>query len=142
MYKDILLPVDLNHESSWEQALPIAVDYCHAFDATLHIMTVLPDFGMAIVGGYFPKDFESKHRQQASDQLHAFVKEHVPDDIPVQHIVAEGTPYEEILATAERINADLILMASHRPELKDYLIGPNAERVVRHATRSVLVVRH
>ena len=32
-------------------------------------------------------------------------------------------------------------MASHRPELRDYLIGPNAARVMRHADASVLVVR-
>jgi nucleotide-binding universal stress UspA family protein len=36
----------------------------------------------------------------------------------------------------------MIVMASHRPELKDYLLGPNAARVVRHAECSVLVVRN
>jgi nucleotide-binding universal stress UspA family protein len=35
----------------------------------------------------------------------------------------------------------VIVLASHRPELKDYLLGPNAARVVRHAKCSVLVVR-
>ena len=49
--------------------------------------------------------------------------------------------YEVILAVAKGIDADLIVMASHRPELKDYLLGPNAARVVRHADQSVLVVR-
>ena len=46
-----------------------------------------------------------------------------------------------ILDLAEKIGADLIVMASHRPELKDYLLGPNAARVVRHAECSVMVVR-
>ena len=32
-------------------------------------------------------------------------------------------------------------MVSHRPELQDCLQGPNAARVVRHSTKSVLVVR-
>ena len=41
----------------------------------------------------------------------------------------------------EAYKPDLIVMASHRPELKDYLIGPNAARVVRHADCSVQVVR-
>ena len=31
-------------------------------------------------------------------------------------------------------------MVSHRPELQDYLLGPNAARVVRQPTKSVLVV--
>jgi nucleotide-binding universal stress UspA family protein len=32
-------------------------------------------------------------------------------------------------------------MGSHRPELSDYLLGPNAGKVVRHAKCSVMVVR-
>jgi nucleotide-binding universal stress UspA family protein len=35
----------------------------------------------------------------------------------------------------------MIVMASHRPEMSDYLLGANAARVVRHAKISVLVVR-
>jgi nucleotide-binding universal stress UspA family protein len=46
-----------------------------------------------------------------------------------------------VLKTAADIEADLIVMASHRPEMGDYLIGANASRVVRHAEVSVLVVR-
>ena len=53
----------------------------------------------------------------------------------------QGTIYSEILKVAEDCSADLIIMASHRPELKDYMLGPNASRVVRHANCSVLVVR-
>ncbi|MEO0863555.1 MAG: universal stress protein, partial [Pseudomonadota bacterium] len=36
---------------------------------------------------------------------------------------------------------DAIFVGAHRPELKDYLIGPNAARVARHAQQSVFVVR-
>ncbi len=43
--------------------------------------------------------------------------------------------------TVEEVGAERIVMASHRPELRDTLIGPNAARVMRHANASVLVVR-
>jgi nucleotide-binding universal stress UspA family protein len=65
----------------------------------------------------------------------------VPEDVPVQHIVGHGTAYEEILRVAGDIKSDLIVMGSHRPNMEDYLLGPNAARVVRHANCSVLVVR-
>jgi nucleotide-binding universal stress UspA family protein len=42
---------------------------------------------------------------------------------------------------ADKLGCDAIVMAAHRPELRDYLLGPNAARVVRHANQSVLVVR-
>jgi nucleotide-binding universal stress UspA family protein len=141
MYKNILFPVDLNQESSWAKALPTAVEYCTAFGSTLHVLNVVPDFGMAVVGSYFPEGFEEKALEGARTQLHGFVRGHVPDTVKVQHIVGHGSVYGEILRVAHDIKADLILLAAHRPELKDYLLGPNAARVVRHFEGSVLVVR-
>ncbi|MDP1974723.1 MAG: universal stress protein, partial [Alphaproteobacteria bacterium] len=66
---------------------------------------------------------------------------HVPENVTVQNIVATGSVYETIVNMAEEIKADLIVLGAHRPELKDYLIGPNASRVVRHGHCSVLVIR-
>ena len=141
MYKNILMTVDLNHESSWQKALPTAVEYCQAFGSTLHVMTVVPDIGMAIVASYFPEGYEDKMLKEAAAKLHEFTASRVPEGVEVHHLVGHGPVYSEILRVADTIDADLIVMASHRPELKDYLLGPNAARVVRHADRSVLVVR-
>ena len=141
MYSKILLSVDLNQESSWQKALPMAVGLCQASGGSLHILTVVPDFGMSIVEQYFPEGFEKEMGEKTLEALKAFVKENVPDGVNVQHIVGEGTIYGVILKMADEIACDLIVMASHRPELKDYLLGPNAARVVRHANCSVLVVR-
>lgn len=141
MYRHILLPVDLNEESSWRKALPTAVDYCRAFGSRLELLNVVPDFGMGVVGQYFPPDFAEKAVARVKTELEAFAKAHVPPEVQVDTSVAYGTVYEEILKAARRAGADLILMASHRPELSDYLIGPNAARVMRHAACSVLVVR-
>jgi nucleotide-binding universal stress UspA family protein len=141
MFKEILLTIDLGHESSWVKTLPAAIALCRSFGARLHVMTVVPDYGMAIVGQFFPKDYEHQALEHAREHLHDFVDAHVPKDLPTQCIVAHGTVYEEILREAREIGADLIVIGSHRPELKDYLLGPNAARVVRHAGISVLVVR-
>tara|TARA_Y100001934_G_C12249085_1_gene724166 strand:+ start:734 stop:1159 length:426 start_codon:yes stop_codon:yes gene_type:complete len=141
MYSDILLPVDLGNDSSWAKALPTAIEYCEAFGAVLHVMTVMPDFGSPMVAQFFPDDHEDKMMENANDVLHKFVADRVPEGIKVQHIVADGTIYKTIIETANDIGADLIVMGSHRPELQDYLLGPNAARVVRHSSKSVLVVR-
>ena len=141
MYTDILLPVDLGNESSWAKALPTAIEYCEAFDSNLHVMTVMPDFRSPMVAQFFPDDHEGKLMDNAKDVLHKFVADRVPEEIKVQHIVADGTIYKAIIETADDIGADLIIMGSHRPELQDYLLGPNAARVVRHSQKSVLVVR-
>lgn len=141
MYSHILLAVDLSDEHSWKKALPTAVALSETFKAALHVMTVVPEFGLPAVGQYFPADYEGKLHKQVAKQLADFVAEHIPDQANVQRIVAAGRIYQKVVDTAEQINADLIVMGSHRPELSDYLLGPNAARVVRHAPCSVMVVR-
>lgn len=141
MYKHILLPVDLEDKASWAASQPVAVDYAKAFGATLHVMTVVPDFGMSVVGSFFPDDFAEKAIAETDKRLHAFVAENMPDGVSIQHLVKHGRVYEEIINTASEISADLIVMSAHHPELSDYLLGPNAARVARHASQSVLIVR-
>jgi len=141
MFKDILLPVDLDETSSSQKALSTAVGLCRTSGGTLHVMVVVPGFGMSIISQYFPKDFEEKTLSETAKALGDYVAGNVPSEVSTQTIVANGTVYEEILRVAEEIDCDLIVMAAHRPALQDYLLGPNAARVVRHANCSVLVVR-
>ncbi len=141
MYKDVLLSVDLDQKHSWEKALPMALDFVRNYGANLHIMTVIPPFGMSIVGDFFPSNYENEVREKTLAALRAFVREELPEDVTVQHIVAQGRVYEEIIHCAQQVHADLIVMAAHGPRLQDFLLGPNVSRVVRHADRSVLVVR-
>lgn len=142
MYKDILLPVDLEQESAWRHALPVAVEYAQAFNARLHVLNVVPDFGMSIVGQYFPEGYEQRMAADHNRMLHEFVRQHVPSGVAVQHVIGEGRSiYKTILEIARTIKADLIIMSAHRPELADYVIGSNTAKVVSHADCSVLVVR-
>jgi len=140
MYKTVLLPVDLDEKQSWRKALPAALQYCRANDAALHVLTVVPDLAMGVTA-YIPEDSGHKLIKRARDALAAFIEENIPNGLAASGRVAQGTVYQRILEVAEEIGADLIVMAAHRPALKDFLLGPNAARVVRHATCSVLVVR-
>lgn len=141
MFKNILFPVDITEEGSWRESLPVVIAQAQAFNSKLHIMTVVSDYGMSMVQQYFPKGSVEKVVEQTKGSLHSFVDENIPKDIKIQNIVAKGSVYECIIKTANQINADLIVMSAHRPELKDYLLGPNAAKVVRHSNTSVLVVR-
>jgi nucleotide-binding universal stress UspA family protein len=141
MYQDILLPIDLNQAETQEKALRTAIACAKTFGARLHVMTVVPDFGVGIVSSYFPDDFQERAVADARERLNVFVGEKVPEDLAGQHVIAQGTIHHEIVHAVREQNVDLIVMASHRPGLSDYLLGPNAEWVVRHAACSVLVVR-
>jgi len=141
MFTSVLLPIDLGQESSWERALPAAERIAKDYGAKLTIMSVVPSFGLPAVSQYFPKDFEKKAEKAAAQALKDFVAEHCADPSAVKLHLAQGTIYDEILQYADKIKCDAIVMGSHRPALQDYLLGPNAARVVRHAKQSVFVVR-
>ncbi len=143
MYQRILVPVDLQEEDERLRnlALQNAVELCRFYNARLYVLTVVPDLGMPVVGSYFPQDVSSKIVREAENLLHEHVTRHLPQDLDIQHIVAQGTVYRRILKIARQINADLIVIPAHRTPLTEYFIGSNTSRVVRYAGCSVLVVR-
>ena len=141
MFRKLLVPVDLDVESSWTATLPLAEDLAAGWGAEIHVLTVVPDFGMSLVASYFPKGFEKKSLELASETLKAVVARTATGKVEIRTHVTNGAIYEEILHFADWLECDLIVMTSHRPELKDYLLGPNAARVTRHARQSVFVVR-
>ncbi len=141
MFKEILLPIDLEQEDSSAKALTAAADLCKTHGANLHVLTVVPGFSMSVVSQYFPKNYEETAIAEAAKRLEAYIAKRVPAKIKAQAMVANGNAYEEILHIADKIGCDLIVMTAHRPDLKDFLLGPNASRVVRHAKCSVMVLR-
>ncbi|WP_300274324.1 universal stress protein [Halomonas sp.] len=142
MYQKIMLTVDLNEEASWAKALPTAVALCRSFGASLHVVTVLPDYRMPLVGSYFPKDFAKKAHKAVSEAQHRFIQENVPKDVTVQSVIVDGSPWEAIVKAAKKLEVDLIVMASHnKRKFADYVLGPNAEHVVHHSKVSVMIVR-
>lgn len=140
-YNNIVIPVDLAHESSWRTALPIAIDHARRNEATLHVVTVVPNADIPAIAVHLPSGIDRHIKDEGTEALSALVSQLVPEDIATEVVVGQGRIYKEVLQIANAVDADLIVMASHRPELVDYLIGANAAHVTRHAQCSVLVVR-
>lgn len=140
MYKNILVPIDLSEPSSWQTALPVAAELNQAFGAQVHVTTVVRHLDAIWQSQYSLPTYESMIAE-AETRLASVVAESFPKGLTVERTVGHGSIYAEILRTARESCADLIVMASHRPDMKDYLIGANAAKVVRHASCSVLVVR-
>jgi nucleotide-binding universal stress UspA family protein len=142
MYKNILFPIDISEESSWKIALTTVLELAQAFKPTVHVLSVVPEYGMRVIAQFFPENAEDMLIKNATEALHQFTKHHIPDAIDTRHIVTQGTVYEAILNIADHCSADVIVMAASRPKLQNYLLGSNTAHVVRHASRSVLVVRN
>ncbi len=142
MYKNILLTVDLEHEASWKKALPTAAEIARDSDATLHVLSVVPDFGSPLVAADFPPDFQKKALEAAKARLEKLLGGEVPWPLKLQSHVAVGRVHEVIFDHITSSGADLVVMASHAPDrVREFLVGSQADRVVRRSPVSVLVVR-
>lgn len=142
MTKKILVPVDLGHDASWKKVLPEALAEARLRDAELHVLTIVPDYGSVLVSGHFPPDFEEEMLEKAKARLDELTAAEVPSDVRCQSHIAHGHAAEQIIAWADRLGVDLIVMASHRPDaLRTLLVGSIADRIVHNASQSVLVVR-
>ncbi|MCK8483676.1 universal stress protein [Aliiroseovarius sp. S2029] len=144
MSKTILCAVDINRPEEEREVLTVAAKLARMDGAQLDVITVVPDFGMSVVGAYFQDHQVEPVKERAKTLLKEMTKATLgaEQDANVRHIVAVGTVYEEVLRISKLDKTDLIVIGAHRPDLKDYLLGPNAARVVRHSDCSVYVVRH
>ncbi|MCK8464976.1 universal stress protein [Aliiroseovarius sp. S1339] len=144
MSKTILCAVDINRPDTEKDVLTTAAKLAEMDDAQLDVITVVPDFGMTVVGAYFQDHQIETAKSKAGELLKEMTKSALGADMDakVRHIVAMGTVYEELLRIADLNKSDLIVIGASRPDFKDYLLGPNAARVVRHSECSVYVVRH
>ncbi|MBY6004618.1 universal stress protein [Salipiger bermudensis] len=141
MYQTILLAVDINDLPESGHVAEAAVRMAKDEGATLHVVNVIPGSGMAMVGSYLGPDQANAIKAEARDKLTAWAKAAIPEYLLGKVKVTQGTIYHEIIKAAKELDAEVIVVGAHRPALKDYLVGPNAARVVRHAPQTVLVVR-
>lgn len=139
MFKSIIVPVDTREPSSWAKALPAAISLAKANGALLTVATVIPNVKAMVQAEWSVIAFQDMV-ETAHAQLGSIIGE-FPEAADATTEVGSGSIWRGIIEIAKRAEADLIVLASHRPAMKDYLIGANAVNVVRHAPCSVLVVR-
>lgn len=141
MFDKVLLPIDLNHPESWQSALP-AARHCAGPEGEIHLLGIVHDIGVAMVASFLPEGFEKQAMEKVKAGLEEFAASHFADGKKPQIHVGHGHVPETILRIADHVGANLIVMASHPPsDFQTLLVGSNADKVVRHSTIPVLVVR-
>jgi nucleotide-binding universal stress UspA family protein len=141
--KTILFPTDFSNgaRAAMDHAISLAKDY----QAKLILLYVIQDISIAewyipssISAGELVEDMQ-KSAWQEMDKWIAEVSKQVKD---VEKMVVRGVPFVEIIQTAKKRNADLIVIGTHgRTGIDHMLFGSTAEKVVRKAACPVLTVR-
>lgn len=135
MYDHILLPISLDTDRDGKTAIKVAQTLSgeNGKISVLHVVEHLPQYSEDLLpAGHF-----EIAKSKISDVLKPMLAE--VDNATLN--IVEGHSGRTILDYAKNHQADCIVVASHRPGLKDYLLGSTAARVVRHASCAVHVVR-
>jgi len=154
-YKTILYATDLSDNAA--HAFRHAIGVARCFGARIHLLHVLPEVDAAVMnyvstvmGKGTLADFELIHKEEVKDairqRLHQFAKDELVDHPEDMERIASvgvhhGNAIVEILAAADRIEADLIVMGTHsKGALKYAFLGSVAEKVLRKSHRPTLVI--
>jgi nucleotide-binding universal stress UspA family protein len=140
LFKSILVPVDLAEPDLAKPAIDTAVAMARATSGTVRLINVLP-MTPVMLAEYVPPDFDVQQRKTAEEGLEALARDCGLDRSRVSTVVRQGGIYHEVIEEAKAMPADLIVMTSHRPDMRSYFLGSNAGHMVRYATCSVLVLR-
>ncbi|WP_425098537.1 universal stress protein [Tropicibacter sp. S64] len=137
MFERIMVPVDLAHAGKLDKALTVAADMAGHYGATLVYVGVSAATPSSIART--PEEFRSKLEAFAVDQAE---QRGVRTEA---HAVTSHDPSIDLdptlVAAIGETGADLVVMASHIPNVTDAIWPSNGGSVAAHAKVSVVIVR-
>ncbi len=140
--KKIIVPIDFSEHSEYAlEAAAIIAQKHEAEILALHMLEISDAILTQNTGEQQSKAFFLlKLAEKRFDQ---FLKRDFLENIKVTPIVKHFKVFSEVNDVAEEQNADLIVMGSHGASgVKEFFVGSNTEKVVRHSEIPVLVIKH
>ena len=142
--RTILVPTDFSEYA--EYAFPWALQMAADWQAKLVLFhAVVPISPLAFPDSAYLLELrrvEADMLADAEKRMAECVKKQGSSAVVMEARIVVGEPVSEIYQAVGREQADLIIMGSHgRTGLAHVLLGSVAERVIRHASCPVLVVR-
>ena len=137
MYRKIMVPVDLVHADRLGKALKTAADLAAHYGVPACYVAVTASTPGPL--GHNPQEFAAKleefGRGQAAKHGHACeTKAYVSHDPTID---LDDT----LLKAVGEVGADLIVMASHIPDIVDHVWPSNGGMMASHSEASVFIVR-
>jgi nucleotide-binding universal stress UspA family protein len=140
MYRKILLPIDIADTALSEPGIAFAARLVAMTSGTVRLIHVFPELPTILQELLAPQAIATQE-EAAEKKLQELAEHSAFPEGRFSHTFRTGPVYAEVLAEAEDWGADLVVIGSHSPSMSTYLLGSNAQKIVRHANCSVLVVR-
>ncbi|MFL1012339.1 universal stress protein [Flavisericum labens] len=140
--KTIIVPIDFSEHS--EYALKTAARLAKKFNSELLALHMLEMSDIMLSASDGMQNQKAMFFLQLAEQkFEDFLKKDYLKDVRVTPIIKHYKVFSEVNDVAIKNNADLIIMGSQGASgIKEFFVGSNTERVVRHAEIPVLVVKN
>ena len=137
MFKHIMAPVDLTHLDRLERALKATADVAKHYDAKVtYVSASNPTPGSL---AHNPEEFREKLAEFARQQAD---KSGIKAESHALILHDEAVDLDNALVhAADELDADLVIMASHKPGFVDHFWSSNGGAVARRSNASVFIVR-
>ncbi|WP_321338934.1 universal stress protein [uncultured Cohaesibacter sp.] len=137
MFNTIMVPVDLRHTSKLEKTLTIAADMARTNEAAVIFVGVTgPEPGDL---GHTSAEFGDRLQAFASAQMQA------RGINATAHVIVANDPAvdlnKKLMEAVEATGSDLVIMASHIPNISDYIWSSHGGHLASHSRASVFLVR-
>lgn len=137
MFSNIMIPVDLAHVDKLGHALKCAADLAGLYGATVTYVGVSAATPSSVA--HSPQEFAEKLKAFAETEAGKHGHK------ATSHAMTSHDPSTDLdptlLKAVDETGADLVVMASHVPNITDYIWPSNGGTIATHAKVSVLVVR-
>jgi nucleotide-binding universal stress UspA family protein len=140
IFDKILCPVAFDRNSA--AAIRLACEVAEPSSSTLYLLHVVSAPTVEAIEAIIIEPHPILTEAMAGRELEKIARQHLPTNFPYRIVLRSGDPASLIVAVAEELPADLIVMPTHGNRgVMGLIIGSVAERVVREARRPVLTIQ-
>jgi nucleotide-binding universal stress UspA family protein len=137
MYRKIVVPIDLTHADRMEGAITMAADLAKLYGAPVCYIGATTTTPSSVA--HSPEEYKEKLAAFAKKEAQAHGQE------VTTHVILSHDPTatldDDLVKAVDEMGADLVVMATHVPNMGDRIWASNGGNLARRTKASVCLVR-
>jgi nucleotide-binding universal stress UspA family protein len=139
--KNILVPTDFSDCA--QNAATVALLLARKANATIHFLHIMPDPEESMHVPITKPKGSNTRKGHAQDELNVLVNKATQLGVTASPLLVFDKGNERIENYIKPLNIDFIVMGSHGATgIREFVIGSNTQRVVRHSLVPILVIKN
>ncbi len=130
------------------ETIKVGISLARKYDAklsVLHLVSNPVDLMAVNAPGLFPDEQYKNYlssQQEAREHLDKLIKQEIQDGYPINELISDRNPVEEVVRLVSEEKIDLILMSAHKEgRIEHALFGGENDAILRKMPCSIMLVK-